>query len=152
MEVERDQTLRYGAVPERRTEWLKGHAATPPTPSPSHASGHSTTMAARQSLDLAAQACALVSHSAPGGPLRRHPVLLSTHRPIDLEAIREQPRIADLTLESWIGNPPGSLARLLSQRVFSLADEPARKTPPQWQKTTPIGRSEQIVSGKKYLH
>lgn len=128
LEVERDQDLRYGAVPERRTDWLEGHSATPPAASPNHASGHSTAMAARQSLDLAAQACALVSHSAPERPLRCHPVLLSAHRTIGLEAIRERPRIADLTLESWVGNPPGSLASFhLAQRGFSLADEPDRK-------------------------
>ncbi len=43
----------------------------------------------RESLDLAAQACALISHSAPEGLFRRHLVLLSTHHRIDLEAIRE---------------------------------------------------------------
>ena len=89
LEVESDQTIRYSAVPERRTDRLAGHAATTPTASPNHASGHSTAMAARQSLDLAAPACALVSHSTPERPFRRHPVLLSTHRSADLEAIRE---------------------------------------------------------------
>ena len=86
LEVERDQALRYGAVPERRTEWLKGHAATPLAASPNHASDHSTAMAARQSLDLAAQACALVPDSPSEGPFRRHPVLLSTHRQTYLDA------------------------------------------------------------------
>jgi hypothetical protein len=80
-------------------------------------------MAARQSLDLAAQACALVSHAAPERPFRRHPVLLSAHRSVGLEAIRERPRIADLTLESWVGNLQGLLVRLhLSQRGYSIAD------------------------------
>jgi hypothetical protein len=34
------------------------------------------------------KACAVVSHSSPERPLRRHPVLLSAHCPIGLEAIR----------------------------------------------------------------
>ena len=139
LEVEHDQVLRYGAVPERRTDRLEGHAATPPTPSPNHASGHSTTMATRQSLDLATQACALVSHSTPERPFRCHSVLLSAHHLIGLEEVRERPRNADLTFESWIGNPPDSLARHPSQRGYSLADEPDRKTPPQWQKATQPG-------------
>lgn len=109
LEVERDRAVQYGAVPERRTDRLEGHAATTPTPNPSHASGHSTAMATRQSLDLAAQACALVFHSVPERPLRRHPVLLSAHRSVDLEAIREWPRVENLTLESWVGSFPVSL-------------------------------------------
>ena len=97
--AEREQAVRYGAVPERRTDRLESHAATPSMPSPNHASGHSTTLAARQSLDLAAQARALVSHSAPERPLRRHPVLLSTHHPIGLETTRERPAIANGSLD-----------------------------------------------------
>ena len=100
LEVERDHVFRCGAVPERRPDRFEGHAATPFAASPHHASGHSTAMAARQSLDLETQACTLVSHSAPERPLRRHPVLLSTHRPIGLEAIGERPAIANRQLES----------------------------------------------------
>jgi len=37
--------------------------------------------------------------TAPEESLRRHTVLLSAHRPIGLETIRERPRIVDLTLE-----------------------------------------------------
>lgn len=97
--VEREQALRYGAVPERRTDWLEGHAATTSTASPNHASGLSRAMAARQSMDLAAQACALVFHSVPERPLQRHPILLSAHRSVDLEAIRERPGIANRSLD-----------------------------------------------------
>jgi hypothetical protein len=65
LEVERDQALRYGDVPERRIDWLEGHTATSLMPSPNNASCHSAAMAARQSVDLAAKACALVYQLPP---------------------------------------------------------------------------------------
>ena len=74
--------------PSRLHTRLEGHPASPPAPSPNHASGHSTAMATRQPLDLAAQTCALVFHSAPERPFRRQPVLLPHYHPLDLETIR----------------------------------------------------------------
>ena len=85
LEVERDQALQYGAVPERRINWLEGHSATPPKASTSHASGHPTAMATRQPLDLAAQARALVSSPSFSYTLARFEVLLPADRALDFK-------------------------------------------------------------------
>jgi len=85
-EAKRDPALRYGAVHERRTNWLEGHAATSLTPSPNHASCNSASMAKRQPLDLAAQASARVPNPLSEKSCPQHPILLPAHRFVDRAA------------------------------------------------------------------
>lgn len=105
LEAERDQAFRYGAVPEWRTDRLEGHAATASPASPSHASGHWKTLAARQSMDLEAEALSVVYGHPPGKPLRGDPLLLSAYHPINSQATWTTSISASLGYECIILGP-----------------------------------------------